>query len=81
MKTIIAIISAMLFVIVLVSVSYFSSFKKNEIIADHITLENALRNEILAKDLYIEALNKEIVSDKEYQEALKLRIEMLEKNN
>ncbi len=75
------IIGAMLFVIVIVSVSYFSSFKKNEIIADHITLENALRNEILAKDLYIEALNKEIVSDKEYQEALKLRIEVLEKNN
>lgn len=75
------IIGAMLFVITLVAVSYFSSFKKNEMIADHIELENAYKNEIIAKDIYIEALNREIISDKEYQEALKLKIEMLEKNN
>lgn len=79
MKTFITIITVMLFVITLVVVSYFSSFKKNEMIADHIELENALRNEIVAKEKYIGALNREIISDKEYQNALKLRIVQLER--
>ena len=73
------IISVMLFVITLIAVSHFSSFKKNEIISDHIELENAYKNEITAKDIYIEALKKEIKSDKEYQKAMEIRIKQLER--
>ena len=72
-------VNVMLFVIVLVLVSLFSSFKKNEIIIDHFYLENSLRNEITAKDNLVEALNKEIKSDKEYQKAMEVRIKQLER--
>lgn len=71
--------NVLLLVVVIILVSLFSSFKKNEVIADQIELKNLLRNEIVAKDNLIEALNIRIKSDEEYQEALKNRIKQLEK--